>query len=138
MSDSVLNTFTQRLGKHHLGHHSDDTDGTENYGAFGWLRGMKERALFLEFRSKDGNVFALGYTWLEKISFNPSDGITLRFTGQTIRIVGRNLNAEARPNVVLLNGLLRHKVPWIQQADSATAMLADRQAVVIERIDLGN
>jgi hypothetical protein len=137
MSDNVLGTFSQRLMRHH-DQHGDDVDGTENCGAFGWLRGSKERAIFLEFRLKDGNVFAVGYTWLEKVSYNPSEGITLKFTNASIRIAGRNLAGQMRPGLSLLNGILTHKVPWVAQADSAAAMLADKQAVVIERIELEN
>lgn len=136
MSDSVFGTFTHRLMHPH--EHSDDLDASDNCGAFGWLRGDKERALFLEFRIKDGNVFAVGYTWLEKVRYNPSEGITLKFTNQTIRIVGRNLAGQMRAGLSLLNGILWHKVPWVAQADASAAMLADKQAVVIERIELGN
>jgi hypothetical protein len=135
MSDSVLGAFTQRL-MHHEDHLGDDVDDSENCGAFGWLRGPKERAIFLEFRLKDGNVFAIGNTWLEKVSYNASEGITLKFTNHTIRILGRNFAVQMRPGLSLLNGILRHKVPWVSQADSAAAMVADKQAVVIERIEL--
>jgi hypothetical protein len=122
----------------HHDHHGDDLDVSENCGAFGWLRDTKERALYLAFRLKDGNVFAVGYPWLEKISYNPSDGITLTFTNQTIRILGRNLAGQIRSGRSLLAGILQHKVQWVAQADSAGALLADKQAVVIEGIELGN
>jgi hypothetical protein len=137
MSDNVLQSFTERLARGH-GHHHDDADGAESLGAFGWLRGMKERSLYLELRKKDGGVLAMGYSWLDRVYFDPSEGITLRYGGQTIKIIGRNLNAEIRPNVRLLDGLLRHKVPWIAEADQATLMQAGKNAVLIEGIEVGN
>lgn len=40
-------------------------------------------------------------------------GIALHLAGQKIRIKGRNLNAEARQNVRLFEGITRHRIPWI-------------------------
>jgi hypothetical protein len=54
--------------------------------------------------------------------------------GETITIVGRNLNAESRPNVRLFAGFLRHRVPWIQEADGPTSHEAAKDAVVIEEV----
>ena len=90
----------------------------------------------LELRKKDGNVTALGYAWLERVDFEPSDGLTLHFTGQKVKVSGRNLETEVRPNLRLLNGLIRHKISYLQESDGATAMEADRDVVLIERIEL--
>ena len=73
----------------------------------------------VEFHFKGGRMLALAYAWLERVDFDPAVGITLRFTNQTMRIVGRNLNAEVRPNVSLLDGLLRQRVPWLRESDQA-------------------
>jgi hypothetical protein len=137
MSDSVLHHLTERVSRKPQGD-GDAEDIVENYGAFGWLRGVRDRALYLELRRKDGNVTALGYPWLESIEFNPSVGVTLKFTGHTVIIRGRNLNAEYRPNVMLINGILRHKVPWVQEADYATSISIrpDKHSIVIESIEL--
>ena len=51
-----------------------------------------------------------------------------------IKIAGRNLNAEVRTNVTLVQALLRHRVPWIQEADGATMLEAGRNATVIDEI----
>lgn len=80
------------------------------------LRGMRERATMLELRKKDGNITAIGYAWIEKIEFDPSEGITIHALGQQVKIKGRNLNAEVRPGVSLFQGLTRHRVPWIQES----------------------
>ena len=106
----------------------------DDLGAFGWLRGVRDRALMLELRFKDGSVKALAYAWLEKAEFDPSVGITLKFGGEKVKITGRNLNAEARPNIRLFAGILRHRVPWIQEADRPMAMGASQSTVIIESI----
>lgn len=108
----------------------------DDLGAFGWLRGQRERAVMLELRRRNGNIIGLGYSWLERAEFDPSQGITLYFLGKTVKITGSNLNAETRPNVRLFNGILRHRVPWIQEADQVTAMRAAKDAIIIERIEV--
>ena len=109
--------------------HPDD-----DLGAFGWLRGVRDRAIMLEIRHKDGRITAKGYSWLQSADFDPSDGITLNFSGEKITIAGRNLNAEARPNVRLFAGILRHRVPWIQEASEPAVLEAAKDAVVIEQV----
>ena len=89
----------------------------------------------LELRKKNGNVLAIGYGWLERVEFDPSEGITLHLVGQKIRIKGRNLNGAVRPDVRLFQGIARHKVAWIQEADGPTAMQAGKAATVIENIE---
>jgi hypothetical protein len=72
----------------------------------------------LELR-RNGNIVALTYAWLDRAKFDPSEGITLRFGMEKVRIIGRNLNAEIRPNIRLLTGITRHRVPWVQEDDEA-------------------
>ena len=113
---------------------SVEADSLDDLGAFGFLRGVRDRAIMLELKHKDGRVSAFGYAWLDHAEFDPSEGITLHFGGRMIKITGRNLNAEVRPNVRLLEALLRHRVPWIREADGPTALEAGRNATVIEEI----
>lgn len=103
-------------------------------GAFGYLRGIRDRAVMLELRCRNGNVVAFPYHWLERADLNPSDGIVLKFGVTTVKITGRNLNANARPNVRLFDGIVRHRVPWIEEADQEKAMTAGGGVVVIDRI----
>ena len=126
---SYLQTLRQAGG-------AESPESEDDLGAFGWLRGQRERAVMLELRHKDGRVTGLGYAWLERAEFNPSDGITLYFVGKTVKLTGCNLNAESRPNVRLFAGILRHRVPWVQEADQAAAMRAGKGATVIERIEV--
>jgi hypothetical protein len=111
-----------------------EVDSTDDLGAFGWLRGMRERAVMLELRKKDGNILAVGYGYLEKAEFNPSEGITLSIAGHKVRIEGRSLNAPTGNGVRLFEGIARHRVPWVQEADEPTQMETDDNSTVIDRI----
>src|SRR6266404_1320814 len=106
-------TILERYGgRGTAGDGAPDLESVDDLGAFGWLRGIRESARMLELRKKDGNILAVGYGWLERVEFNPSEGITLSIVGRTIRIKGRHLNGEARPAVRLFEGITRHRVPW--------------------------
>ena len=133
MNDSVVKQFSGRLASANSA--PEESDGAEDYGAFAILRGVRDFARFLQLRMKDGSMIAIGYAWLERVEFQPPS-ITLHFTTQRVTIIGRNLNSEIRPNVRLLDGLLRHRVPWLQQADAATVMEADHRATVIESVEV--
>ncbi len=133
MSDSVLERYT---GKVSAGEGPLSEEGMDDLGAFGWLRGVRERAIMLELRHKDGSVTAFGYAWLKKVTFDPSEGITLDFSGETIRIIGRNLDGEVRPRTQLVSGLVRQRVTWIQEADGPKLLTASPYDVVVERLVL--
>lgn len=135
MTDSILQKYGTRRVEDLDANPSADTEVLDDFGAFGWLRGIRDRAVMLELRQKTGNILAIGYAWLERIEFNPSEGITLYTAGRTIRIQGRNLNAETRPHVRLFQGLTRHRVPWIQEAD-ASALVNPGDGTVIESISV--
>ena len=69
------------------------------------------------------------------MAVDASTAITLTVVGQKIRLKGRNLNAEVRPGVRLFEGLTRHRVTWVREADRAAAMQAGSADTVIEAID---
>ena len=133
MNDSVLDKYTSRRVEPDVATPAD-SEGADDFGAFGWLRGVRDRAIMLELRHRNGRISAFGYAWLERAEFDPSEGITLQFAGRSVRIAGRNLNSELRPNLRLFAGIMRQRVPWIQEADGPTAMSAAKDAVVIEEI----
>jgi hypothetical protein len=135
VNDSVLHHLTDRVAKR-LPEPSEDADLVDDLVAFGWSRGVKDRNYFIEFRKKDGIITALPYMMLERVDFDPSEGITLKFAAQTVRIIGRNLDAEVRPNVQLLNGILRHKVPWIREMNVVAAD-RDQPAPIVEALQFG-
>ena len=135
MSNSLFNKYTPRRPDESPESKTEDVEAMDDLGAFGFLRGTRDRALMLELRKKNGNIQAIGYAWLEQIDFDPSEGITLHVAGRTIRIKGRNLNAEIRPNVRLFQAMTRHRVPWIQEADQPTVMESGGKGILIESIE---
>ncbi|HEY2761219.1 MAG TPA: hypothetical protein VGI75_10755 [Pirellulales bacterium] len=135
MSDSLLHKYTNRRFDLDASA-AEDADGFDDLGAFGWLRGQRERAIMLQLRLKTGNIVSLGYSWLERAEFDASEGITLRFGGQSVKLLGRNLNAEVRQSVRLFDGLVRHRVPWIQEADGPALLRAGAAMAVVEQVRL--
>lgn len=135
MSGSVIERYVNRVPEPaRKPSASEDPDALDDLGAFSILRGVRERALMLELRMKDGSVTALSYAYLSKAVFDPSEGITLQFGGSTVRIAGTNLATEVRPNVQLFQSLLRHRVPWVCEADRASSLRASAGAIVIDEI----
>jgi hypothetical protein len=113
---------------------SDDA-AADNCGYFGVLRGVGERAVMLELRRRTGNILAIGYSWLERVEFDPSEGIKLIACGSEIMISGRGLNDEVRPHLRLFESIAQHRVPWLREADEDEAMKAPEGATIIENID---
>lgn len=133
---TILQKYVARNGEGAAGNNTTaDSDTTDDLGAFGWLRGIRDRAVMLELRRKDGNILAVGYGWLERAEFDPSEGITLSVVGQKIRLKGRNLNSEVRPMVRLFEGITRHRVPWVQEADAPDSMEAGDKATVVDALE---
>tara|TARA_R110002072_G_scaffold303121_1_gene494584 strand:- start:118038 stop:118439 length:402 start_codon:yes stop_codon:yes gene_type:complete len=132
MSDSVLDRFGIRPT---VDQESSRIDVPDDFGAFGWLRGIRDRALTLELRKKDGSILGVGYAWIDRISFDPSEGITLSVSGQKIVIRGRNLNGEVQGEARLFRGICQHRVPWVQEADEPAIMESQGQGVLIEQIE---
>jgi hypothetical protein len=114
-----------------------DSDGeaADELGCWGWLRGVRDRAQMIELRRKDGHIMAVGYGWLDRAEYEPSEGITLYVTGREIKITGRNLDAEVRPNLRLFTAICRHRCLWLREADQKEAMSAGPKSTVIESIE---
>lgn len=106
----------------------------DDLGSFGWLTSDGARAVMIEVRHANGLIRAQSYSWLESAEFNPSEGITLNFSGTKVKLIGRNLNAESRPGVRLFEGLLRHRVVWIQEADESMERESLETDVVIGNV----
>lgn len=131
MSDDVLDRIG---GRSLLRAGPGEQAETEDLGCFGWLRGVRERAVMLELRKKDGHVLAIGYAWIDRVEYSPDTGITLHCSGRRITITGSGLNAEARPRVRLLDGIVRHRVPWVRESE-ATRVPVEVGGSVIEAIE---
>jgi hypothetical protein len=102
-----------------------EPDTTEDAGCFGFLRGTRDSALMLELRKKDGSIMAISYSYIERLEFEPSEGITIHALGRTIRIHGTNLNAPIRPGsqTRLFEGITRHRVLWVAEERIASSEL---------------
>jgi hypothetical protein len=127
--------YTSRFGDGPERSADTDAEGTEHLGAYGLLRGSRDRSEMLELRKKTGNIRAISYAWLEKVDFDPSTGLTLYAGQEKIRIKGRNLDAIASHHISLLGGVLRKRVPWISESNQSALLQADKDAVVVESID---
>lgn len=96
-------------------------DGGEGFcAAFGYLRGIRERADAVEFRFRGGNSVWFPYNWLGTWHFNPSEGLLLKFTGDLVYLVlirGSNLDRPlGDANIDLARaGLQRHRVLWVRE-----------------------
>ena len=86
MNDSLSDKYTRRNGEA-----DSELEGDEDLGSFGWLRGMRERAVMLEIRHKDGNLNAIAYAMIEKLEFNPSEGITIHCSRSAVPNHGEKL-----------------------------------------------
>lgn len=136
MSDRLLDKYVNRQAETaKQPHPTDEADFTDDLGTFGWLRGIRDRAIMLQLRKKDGNIDAPSYSLLERAEFDPSEGITLHFVGRKVHIRGRNLNKEVRPSIRLFEGITRHRVPWLQEADATTVLAADTDQTIIDSIE---
>lgn len=135
MSDNLLERY---MGKRPESSPTgvQETEGLEEFGAFGWLRGIRDRAIMLEIRHRDGRITAFGYAWLDLVEYDPSEGITLRFSGKSVKIIGSHLNTEIRSNIRLLDGIIRQRVPWIAEMSGASFSPTSRGEPQIEEIQV--
>lgn len=113
---------------------STDEQTIDDLGCFGWLRGIRDRALAVELRQANGNIVAIPYHGIERFAFDPSEGIVLTVSGGKVVLRGRNLNAEMRPTIRLFEGLARHRVPWIREVEGSEGLSAAGNATVVDSI----
>jgi len=114
------------------------SEDEEECPAFGYLRGLRDRALSIEFRLASGNSEAFPYSWLGPVKYNPSHGLLLKFTGDLVYLVlieGSNLNALAKGAVNLYDhGIQRHRITWVREMTRQQVERAAEGEVTIERI----
>lgn len=104
-------------------------------GCCGILRGARDRAVMLELRSKTGSVRAIPYAWIERIDFDPSEGITIRVAGSSIRINGRNLAADSGTGTGVFAAICRQRAIWLRECPRTTALDASADEAVVESIE---
>lgn len=136
--------MTDRILQKYLGDRDDGTadtnektgvEPTDDLGAFGWLRGVRDRAIMLELRRKDGSIKAVSYNCLESAEYDPLEGITLLVYGKEIHIRGRNLNHQTKGPAKLFEGITRHRVPFVVESDTLSGVRTANDATIIEQIE---
>jgi hypothetical protein len=105
----------------HAGALTKEAEAEEaSVAAFGYLRGIKDKANAVEFRFKDGNTVWFPYSLMGACRYDPSTGILLKFSGDLIYVVlirGSNLDQPINDGHMNLTsgGLQRHRVVWIRE-----------------------
>src|SRR6266702_2118369 len=113
----------------------------ESCGAFGYLRGLHEKALAVEFRFRSGDSEVYPYSWLGPWRHNPSAGLLLKFTGDVTTLVwirGSNLDAPVNQGGVNLTdrGLQRHRILWIREMEEEELRKAGQGEPTIDGIEI--
>jgi len=118
-----------------------EKDEEESCPAFGYLRGIRERALAIELRFRNGNSEWFPYAWLGPWRHDPSVGLLLKFTGDMVTLVlirGSNLDALVNQSGVNLTdrGLQRHRIVWIREMEEEELRKAKQGEPTIDRIEV--
>lgn len=97
-----------------------DAEGVAACKAFGYLRGIRDHAAAVEFRFRNGNSVWFPYNWLGNWSFNPSEGLLVKFSGDLVYLVlikGSNLDRPLQDGAATLThvGLQRHRLLWVRE-----------------------
>ena len=109
--------------------------------AFGYLRGIRERADAVEFRVRDGNSVWFPYGWLGTWKYNPSEGLLLKFSGDLVYLVlirGSNLDMPLDEGTINLTtgGLQRHRVMWIREMSEVDIKAVGESGPTIDSIQV--
>lgn len=115
--------------------------GEASCAAFGYLRGIRERADAIEFRFRDGNSVWFPYGWLGTWKLNPSEGLLLKFSGDLVYLVlirGSNLDRPLTDSTINLThaGLQRHRVLWVREMSEEEIRQVGETAPTIDSIEV--
>jgi hypothetical protein len=80
----------------------------DEFDCYSLVSSGRTQKLMLDFRLNDGNSFALAYSYLVGISFNPSEGIELDFGMSNVKVTGINL-------MPIYSGLVAQRVAWLRE-----------------------
>jgi len=120
----------------------EEDNSEEGYcTAFGYLRGIRDRALAVEFRLKNGNREWFSYSLLASWQHNPSAGLLLKFTGDLVTLVlirGSNLDALVNNQAINLTdrGLQRHRILWIREMEEDELRKVGEGGPTIDAIEI--
>lgn len=109
--------------------------------AFGYLRGLHERANAIELRLKNGNSIWFPYNWLGTVKFDPSTGLLLKFSGDLVYLVlirGSNLDRPIEDSGIDLirAGLQRHRVLWVREMSEEDIHQTGEHGPTIDSIEV--
>jgi len=109
--------------------------------AFGYLRGLHERANAIELRLKNGNSIWFPYNWLGTWKFDPSAGLLLKFSGDLVYLVlirGSNLDRPIEDSGIDLirAGLQRHRVLWVREMGEDDIRQTGENGPTIDSIEI--
>lgn len=109
--------------------------------AFGYLRGLHERADAIEFRLGNGNSVWFSYNSLGTWKFDPSAGLLIKFSGDLFYLVlirGSNLDRPIEDSGIDLirAGLQRHRIIWVREMGDEEIREAGDQGPTIDRINV--
>jgi hypothetical protein len=107
--------------------------------AFGFLRGVRDRGLAIEFRFRTGNRVWLPYSWLGPVHYDPSAGLLLRFAGDTITLVlirGSNLDTPVLHGSMNLTdrGIQRYRITFVREMDEDELRRAGNGETTVDAI----
>lgn len=110
--------------------------------AFGFLRGIRDRASTIEFRFRDGNTMWFPYSLLGQCRFDPSEGILLKFAGDLIYLIlirGSNLDRPINDGHMNLTsgGLQRQRITWVREMPEEDIQRAGEKAPTVDKIEVG-
>jgi len=119
-----------------------DGDGEEaSCNAFGYLRGIKDKAPTLELRFRGGNSMWFPYGSLGQCQYNRSEGLLLKFNGDVVYLVlvrGSNLDRPLDDGPINLTraGLQRHRVVWLREMTPDEIRQIGQTGPTIESIEV--
>lgn len=128
--------LSERLSARRIPAPEEDADAFDDCGAYACLRGARERGVMIDFRFLNGNREAFPYATLERVTYDPSEGLTLRFYGVRVSLRGRNFAAVPAAGASLLDAIHRHRVPWIREVEELRGKFLPADAVVVTRIEI--
>ncbi len=121
---------------------SKEGDGEEaSCLAFGYLRGIRERAAALELRFRGGDSMWFPYNWLGTWQYNRSEGLLLKFSGDVVYLVlvrGSNLDKALDDGPINLTraGLQRHRVLWLREMSPEEIRQVGDSGPTIDRLEV--
>lgn len=129
------------FGTRQRGGKNRDDDAEASCSAFGYLRGIRERADVIEIRFLGGNSVWFPYSWLGEWKFDPSEGLLLKFSGDLVYLVlirGCNLNqplADSTTNLTT-SGLQRHRIVWMREMSEDEVRQVGESGPTIDSIEV--